>query len=108
MGPTPIQVVKIPRRVVVIYFFHSKYAKYMILLLVTVHSSASCRGRPTGPQNDSKHNVHSKQSSITKKKKGRPWSDDFDTLGRRVPQRGQRLLQEARIVTLRFTVKVVF
>lgn len=69
MGPTPIQVVKIPRRVVVIYFFHSKYAKYMILLLVTVHSSASCRGRPTGPQNDSKHNVHSKQSSITKKKK---------------------------------------
>jgi len=52
----------------VIYFFHSKYAKYMILLLRYRTQLGPWVRRPTGPQNDSKHNVHSKQIQCYKKR----------------------------------------
>ena len=69
-GPTPIQADKSSRRVVVIYFFHSKYAKYMILLLrYRTQLGLLGRGETDWPTKQFKaQHVHSKQFSVTKKK----------------------------------------
>ena len=77
-----------------------------MFLLRYLYNSAPGEGKPTSQQNDSKHKVHSKQSSSTLKLTVDP--GDHESLGQWVPQRVQRLGQEARVIALSFTVKVVF
>ena len=60
------QVGQIERKVVVIYFFHTNYAKYMVSLLRYPYNRLLVKN--TSPQqNDSKRNIHSKKFIITNK-----------------------------------------
>jgi hypothetical protein len=52
--------------VVVIYFFHTNYAKYMLSLLLYLYNSAPGEGHRPVNKNNPKRNVHSKQSSTTR------------------------------------------
>ena len=63
-----LQIGKVQRKVVVIHFFHTNYAKYMVLLLRFPYNSAPGGGHRLANKTIFKaQHVHSKQSNTTKK-----------------------------------------
>lgn len=90
---------------VVIYFFHTKYANTCFHYYGTCTTGLLLKGSQLANKTIQSTNVHSKQSSSTLRVDG--GSGDLDTSDRWIPQRVQRVPQEARVVALGFTVKVV-